>query len=100
MFPTRGRQDREDRPASDCQISEEEPPRDEGLLGGAGGFAHDVQVRRVEAQSGGRQAVGHEVDPQQLDGDQGLGQTQSSGQENAERDEVFLGGAGQEPTRE
>lgn len=38
---------------SDGQISEEEPARDQGLFGGARRFAHDVQVRRVEAQSSG-----------------------------------------------
>ncbi len=69
---------------SDGQISEEEPARDEGLFGGAGGFAHDVQVRGVEAQRGGGQTVSHKVDPQQLDGDQSLGQTQGSRQEDTE----------------
>ena len=69
---------------SNGQISKEEPARDEGLLGGAGGFAHDVQVGGVEAQCGGRQTVSHKVDPQQLDGDESLGQTQGSSQENTE----------------
>lgn len=63
-------------------VSEEQPAGDQGLLGGTWGLAHDVQVRWVEAQSGGRQTISHQVDPQQLDGDQSLGQTQGSGQED------------------
>lgn len=69
---------------SNGQISKEEPARDEGLFGGAGGFAHDVQVRRVEAQCGGRQTVSHEVDPKKLDGDQSLRKTECSSQEDTE----------------
>lgn len=76
---------------SNGQISEEEPARDEGLFGGAGGFAHDVQVGGVEAQRGGGQTVSHKVDPQQLDGDQGLGQTQSGGQEDTEGMRLYEG---------
>lgn len=73
------------RRTSDGHVSEEEPAGDEGLFGRAGGFAHDVQVGRVEAQRGGGQTVSHQVDPQQLDGDQSLGQTQRGRQEDAER---------------
>lgn len=75
---------------SNGQISEEEPARDEGLLGGARRFAHDVQVRRVEAQRGGRQTVSHKVDPQQLDGDQSLRQPQGSSQEDTERKKMIF----------
>jgi len=63
-------------------VSEEQPSGDEGLLGGTGKPAHDVQVGGVEAQGGGGQTVSHQVDPQQLDGDQSLGETQGSGQED------------------
>ena len=66
---------------SNGQVSEEEPAGDEGLLGVAGGPVHDVQVGGVEAQSGGGQTVSHQVDPQKLDGDQGLGETEGSCQE-------------------
>lgn len=65
-------------------VSEEQPARDQGLLGGTWGLAHDIQIRGVEAQSGGRQTVSHQVDPQQLDGDQSLRQAQSGSQENTE----------------
>jgi len=68
-------------------ISEEQPARDQGLLGGTWGLAHDVQIGGVEAQSGGGQTVSNQVDPQQLDGDESLGQTQSSGQEDTEREQ-------------
>lgn len=75
---------------SNGQISEEEPARDEGLFGGARGFAHDVQIRRVEAQCGGRQSISHKVDPQQLDRDQSLRQTQGSSQEDTERKKIVF----------
>lgn len=39
-------------------------------------------TRRVEAQRGGGRPVSHQVDPQQLHGDQALGQAQSRGQED------------------
>lgn len=45
-------------------------------------LVHDVQVRRVETKSGGRQTVSDQVDPQQLDRDQSLRQTQSGCQED------------------
>ena len=70
---------------TNSHVSEEQPARDQGLLGGTWGLAHDVQVRGVEAQGGGRQTISHQVDPQQLDGDQSLGQTQGSSQEDTER---------------
>lgn len=43
---------------SNGQVSEEEPARDERLLGVTGRFVHDVQVWGVEAQGGGRQTIG------------------------------------------
>ena len=46
---------------------------------------HDVEVRRVEAESSGGEAVGDKVDPEQLHWDQGLGKTQGGCQEDAER---------------
>lgn len=61
---------------------EEQPSRDETLISLAGRLVHDVQVGRVEAERGGGQAVRHQVDPQQLHGDQGLGQAQGRRQED------------------
>jgi hypothetical protein len=69
---------------SNDHISEEQPAGDQGLLGGTWAAAHDVQVGGVEAQGGGRETVSHQVDPQQLDGDKSLGQTQGSSQEDTE----------------
>lgn len=70
---------------TNSHVSKEQPARDKGLFGGTWGLAHDVQIRGVEAQSGGRETISHQVDPQQLDGDQSLGQTQSSSQEDTKR---------------
>lgn len=65
-------------------ISEEQPSGDQGLLGGTWGPAHDVKIRGVEAQGGGGQTVSDQVDPQKLDGDKSLGQTQGGSQEDTE----------------
>ena len=45
-------------------------------------FGHDVQVRGVEPEGGGGQAIGDQVDPQKLYRNQSLGQTKSGSQEN------------------
>lgn len=70
---------------TNSHVSEEQPAGDEGLLGRTWGLAHDVQVRGVEAQSSSRQAISHQVDPQKLDRDQSLRQTQSRSQEDTVR---------------
>lgn len=67
---------------ADGHVSEEEPASYEALLGAAGLLLHDVQVRWVEAEGGGRQAICNQVDPQQLYRDQGLGHSESCRQEN------------------
>lgn len=59
------------------QVSKEEPARDKWLSGIARGFAHDVQVGWVEAQSGRRQTVRHQIHPQQLNWNQSFGEAQS-----------------------
>lgn len=68
---------------SNGQVSEEEPARDERLFGVAWRFVHDVQVWRVEAQSGGRKPISHQVDPQQLDRNQSFRETQDGCEEDA-----------------
>lgn len=68
---------------SDSQVAEEEPAADEGLLGVAGLLVHDVQVGWVEAQRGGWQPVCHQVHPQQLHRDEGLGEAQDGCKEDA-----------------
>ncbi len=67
---------------SNGQVSEEEPAGYERLLSVSGGLVHDVQIRGVEAQGSGRQAIRHQVHPQQLDGDQSLRQPNDGCQEN------------------
>lgn len=61
---------------SNGQVSEEEPARDEGLLCVARGLFHDVQIWGVEAQGRGRETISHQVDPEQLNRNQSLGEAQ------------------------
>ena len=68
---------------ADDHVAEEEPLRDEGLLGVAWWLVHDVEVGRVEGQGGGGQAICHQVYPQQLHWNQRLRHAQSCGQEDA-----------------
>ena len=68
---------------SNGQISEEEPARDERLFRVAGRFVHDVQVRRVKAQGSCRKAISHKINPEQLDWNQSLRETQNGGKEDA-----------------
>ena len=65
----------------DNEVADEEPAGDERVLGRARWLLHDVDLRRVEAQSSGRQAVRDQVHPQQLDRDERLWQTQRCRQE-------------------
>lgn len=65
------------------QVSEEEPARDEGLLSVTRRLFHDVQIWGVEAQSGGREAISHQVHPEQLNWDQRLGEAQRRRKEDA-----------------
>lgn len=71
---------------SNRQVSEEEPARDEGLLGVARGLLHDVQIWGVEAQRRGGETVRHQVDPEQLNGDQSLGEAQRRREKDAVRE--------------
>ena len=77
-----------DRRGSDVQpndhVSEKQPGSDERFLGGPRLFLHDIQVGRIESQSGGRETVGDQVDPEQLDRDQGFRETQGGRQEDAD----------------
>ena len=71
------------KPTSNSHVSEEEPASNETLLGVTWGLGHDLEVQRVESQGGGRESVSDQVDPQQLDRDQGFRDTQGSCQEDA-----------------
>merc|ERR1719190_163150 len=70
--------------ASNDHVSKEQPGGDKGLVSASGHLVHDVQVRGVEGEGGGGQTVSHQVDPQQLHGDQSLGEAEGGGQEDAD----------------
>ena len=55
---------------------------DEGLVSLSGLSAHNVMIRGVEGQSSGRETVGNEIDPEKLNGNQGLGHSQGGCQED------------------
>lgn len=71
---------------SNGQVSEEEPARDEGLLGVTRGLLHDVQVWGVEAQGRGGETISHQVDPEQLNRNQSLGEAQRRREEDASKE--------------
>lgn len=71
---------------SNGQVSEEEPARDERLLSVTRGFLHDVQVWGVEAQGCGREAISHQVDPEQLNWNQSLGEAQRRSKKDATKE--------------
>ena len=71
---------------SDDEVAAEQPAGDQRLLGGARRARHNVQVGGVEAQGGGREAVSDQVDPQQLDRDEGLRHAQRRRHEDAVMD--------------
>jgi len=75
--------------ATNSEVPEEQPSGDEGFVSSAGRLLHDVQVGGVETEGSGGQTVSHQVDPQQLDGDQGFRQTEGSSQENTEKQRRF-----------
>eukprot|EP00053_Salpingoeca_punica_P015069 m.137833 g.137833 ORF g.137833 m.137833 type:complete len:1067 (-) comp16613_c0_seq1:133-3333(-) len=70
--------------AANDNVAEEQPAADELVVGAARRALHDVEVRRVEAEGCGRQAVCDQVDPQQLHGDEGVGQAQRRSEEDAD----------------
>lgn len=69
---------------SDSHVTEEEPSSNERFVGLSGWSLHDVEIRGVKAQSRGWQTVSDQVDPQELHGNESLGQAKSSSQENTE----------------
>ena len=57
-------------------------PRDDGLVGLAGRPRHDVRVDGIDAQGQGGQAVRHQVDPEDLDGQERNGEAEQGGREH------------------
>lgn len=72
---------------SNSKISEKQPATDEGFVCSTGSLIHDVEVGRVEAESGSWQAISDKVDPQKLDGNKGFRHAESGSQENTARRE-------------
>jgi len=67
--------------AADRHIAEEQPTTDKRFFGVARRLVHDIQIWWIEAKRRGRQAVRHQVDPEQLDGDERLRHSQCCRQE-------------------
>ena len=67
---------------SNGHVTEEQPSSDQTFFRVTWGYRHDVWVRRVERESGGRETVSYKVNPQELDRDQGFGETKGSSQED------------------
>ena len=68
---------------SNNEVAEEEPAGNEGVLDVTRGLVHDVNVGGIEAEGRSRESVCDQVDPEQLDWDEGLRETEGSCQENA-----------------
>jgi len=64
-------------------VSEEQPVGDESVVAGSWLLVHDIQIWWVEAESGGWKTVSDQVNPQELDWDKSLWNTESGGQEDA-----------------
>merc|ERR1719334_1661412 len=69
---------------TDGHVPEEQPGGDQSLVGATGRLVHDVEIRGVEGEGSGGQTVSDQVDPEQLDGGQGLRQAKGSGKEDAD----------------
>mmetsp|Transcript_12287 Transcript_12287/g.32633 ORF Transcript_12287/g.32633 Transcript_12287/m.32633 type:complete len:474 (-) Transcript_12287:433-1854(-) len=63
-------------------VAEEHPRRDQAVVGTTRGLAHDVQVRRVESERRGGWAVGDQINPQQLHGNETLWESKRRGDED------------------
>src|SRR4051794_31760407 len=63
-------------------VAEEQPASNERLIPLPWGALHHVMVLGIETKGGGGKTVGDKVDPEQLHGDECLGHTHGSGQEN------------------
>lgn len=68
--------------AADDHEPDQRPVVDERLVVGAGLLLHHVGVGRVEGERRGRQPVGDQVDPQQLNRVEAVGHAQEGGQKD------------------
>lgn len=58
------------------EVSDHEEAVDDAVVLVSGRADHDVRVSGVEAERHGRKAVGHQVDPEQLDGVEAVGEAE------------------------
>ena len=64
-------------------VANEQPLADERLAAAPWGYPHDAVVGGVEAECGGGEAVGDQVDPEELDGDERFGHAEEDGEKDA-----------------
>ena len=55
-----------------------------GSLGFSWGLVHDVKVGGIETKGGGWETISDQVDPEKLDGDEGLWHAEGGGQEDTD----------------
>jgi hypothetical protein len=65
-------------------VSEQQPVGDQNVVGASWFFVHDIQIRWVEGESGGWETIGDQVDPEELDWDEGFWDAEGGGKEDAD----------------
>lgn len=69
---------------SNDHVTEEKPLADKRFTAVPGRYTHNGMVGRIEAESGGRQTVRNEIDPQELDRNQSLRHAQKDCKEDTD----------------
>mmetsp|Transcript_61664 Transcript_61664/g.161995 ORF Transcript_61664/g.161995 Transcript_61664/m.161995 type:complete len:634 (-) Transcript_61664:1176-3077(-) len=67
---------------ADDHVAEEDPTRDEIVILAPGRLGHHVEVGWVKAERGRREAVGHQIHPEQLNRREALGNAQGGREED------------------
>mmetsp|Transcript_15670 Transcript_15670/g.37760 ORF Transcript_15670/g.37760 Transcript_15670/m.37760 type:complete len:347 (-) Transcript_15670:1641-2681(-) len=67
---------------ADHHVPNESPWSDELVVRSARRLDHDIQVRRVESQGGGREPIGDQINPEQLHWNQSLWNSQRGGEKD------------------
>lgn len=65
------------------KVTEEQPARDQRLLGRPRRTTHDGRIGRVETESGSGKTIRDEVDPEELNGDESFGHAKEDCEEDA-----------------
>jgi len=63
--------------STDNEVSDKNGRSDDGFIVSSGGLVHDIWVRRVEGEGGGRETISDEINPKELDGIETIGDTQN-----------------------